>query len=67
MFHLPFAKKTERVTLERVFMECFKKLFALSALPLHSKPTLTVVSIPSDLSASSQSFLLSCLHHASTL
>ena len=66
MFLLPFSKKTERITLERVFVECFKKIYALSALPLHAKPSLTVVSVPSDLSASGQSFLLSCLHRAST-
>ena len=66
VFHLPFSKKTECVTLERVLVECFKKLYALSALSLHSKPSLTVVSIPPDLSASSQAFLLSCLRRASS-
>lgn len=44
VFCVPYSDKVERISLERVFMECFSRLYSLATLTGHCEPTMTVIS-----------------------
>ena len=44
VFCVPYSDKVERISLERVFMECFSRLYGLATLTGHCEPTMTVIS-----------------------
>lgn len=44
MFCIPFTSGIERISLERVFIECFKRLYSLAVLTFNCDPVATVIS-----------------------
>ncbi|KAK8833540.1 hypothetical protein WA577_001474 [Blastocystis sp. JDR] len=60
VFCIPFTSGIERISLERVFTECFKRLYNLAVLTFNCDPVATVISLPSDLSPKSQEYVLNC-------
>ncbi|KAK8801263.1 hypothetical protein WA171_004409 [Blastocystis sp. BT1] len=64
VFEIGNADTVEKISLETIMVECFKKVYNLSILTFHKKPSICVISVAKDLSEESQKFLLRCARKA---